>query len=63
MDEVAALTPRLRRRQLTSGSAGAACSGRSTADGVDAPILYEHEFTRPGGLGAFAALPVQGAGR
>ena len=61
MDEIAALTPdfagvsfeRLGRRGL---------QWPVSADGVDAPILYEHEFTRPGGLGAFAALPYKAPG-
>ncbi len=61
MDEIAALTPdfagvsfeRLGRRGL---------QWPVSADGVDAPILYEQEFTRPGGLGAFAALPYKAPG-
>ena len=61
MDEIAALTPdfagvsheRLGRRGLQWPVA---------ADGTDAPILYEHEFSRPGGLGEFAALPYKAPG-
>jgi formate dehydrogenase major subunit len=61
MDEVAALTPhfagvsyeRLGRRGL---------QWPVDPDGVDARILYETEFTRPGGLGAFAALPYKAPG-
>ncbi|HEX4804303.1 MAG TPA: formate dehydrogenase subunit alpha [Conexibacter sp.] len=58
MVEIAALTPdfagvtheRLGRRGLQWPVA---------ADGTDAPILYEQEFTRPGGKAKFAALPYQ----
>ena len=61
MDEIAALTPdfagvsheRLGRQGLQWPVA---------ADGTDAPILYEREFVRPGGLGAFAALPYKAPG-
>jgi len=61
MDEIAALTPdfagvsheRLGRRGLQWPVA---------ADGTDAPILYEHEFSRPGGRAEFAALPYKAPG-
>ncbi len=61
MREIAALTPeftgvtyeRLGRRGLLWPVA---------EDGSDVPILYEHEFHRPGGRAHIAALPVQGAG-
>jgi formate dehydrogenase major subunit len=58
MDEIAALTPhfagvsheRLGRTGLQWPVA---------ADGTDSPILYEREFTLPGGRGRFAALRYQ----
>lgn len=61
MDEIAALTPdfagvsheRLGRTGL---------QWPVTADGTDAPILYEHEFALPGGRGRFAALPYKAPG-
>ena len=61
MREIAALTPhfagvtyeRLGRRGLQWPVA---------PDGTDAPILYEHEFALPGGLGHFAALPYKAPG-
>ncbi len=61
MDEIARLTPdfagvsheRLGRSGLQWPVA---------PDGVDSPILYETVFTRPGGLGAFAALPYKAPG-
>ena len=61
MDEIAALTPeyagvsheRIGRRGLQWPVA---------ADGTDSPILYEHEFSLPGGRGKFAALPYKPPG-
>ena len=61
MREIAALTPefagvtyeRLGRHGL---------QWPVTADGVDAPILYEHEFHRPGGRAHIAALPYKEPG-
>jgi formate dehydrogenase major subunit len=61
MDEVARLTPqyagvsheRVGRRGLQWPVA---------ADGTDSPILYEREFTLPGGRGRFAALPYKPPG-
>jgi len=61
MDEIAALTPdwagishaRLGRRGLQWPVA---------PDGTDAPILYEREFSRPGGRAHFAALPYKAPG-
>jgi formate dehydrogenase major subunit len=61
MDEIAALTPdwagishaRLGRRGLQWPVA---------PDGTDAPILYEREFTLPGGRAHFAALPYKTPG-
>jgi formate dehydrogenase major subunit len=61
MDEIAALTPdfagvrheRLGRNGLQWPVA---------ADGTDSPILYTDEFTLPGGLGRFAALPYKEPG-
>jgi formate dehydrogenase major subunit len=61
MDEIAALTPdfagvsheRLGRNGLQWPVA---------ADGTDSPILYPDEFTLPGGLARFAALPYKEPG-
>jgi len=61
MDEIAALTPdwagishaRLGRHGLQWPVA---------PDGTDAPILYEHEFSREGGRAHFAALPYKAPG-
>jgi len=61
MDEIAVLTPdwagishaRLGRRGLQWPVA---------PDGTDAPILYEREFSRPGGRAHFAALPYKAPG-
>jgi formate dehydrogenase major subunit len=61
MDEIAALTPeyagvsheRVGRHGLQWPVA---------ADGTDSPILYEHEFHQPDGLGRFAALPYRAPG-
>src|SRR5579871_2475181 len=61
MDEIAALTPEY---------AGASHEriGRTglqwpvAADGTDTPILYEREFTLPGGRARFAALPYKAPG-
>ncbi len=61
MDEIASLTPdfagvsheRLGRTGLQWPVA---------ADGTDSPILYAETFVRPGGLGAFAALPYKAPG-
>jgi formate dehydrogenase major subunit len=61
MREIAALTPdwagityeRLGRHGLQWPVA---------PDGTDAPILYEHEFTREGGRAHFAALPYKAPG-
>jgi formate dehydrogenase major subunit len=56
MDEIAALTPEY-------GGVSHERVGRTglqwpvAADGTDSPILYEHEFSLPGGKGQFAALP------
>ena len=46
MDEIAALTPRLRRRRPTSGSAAAGLQWPVAPDGTDAPILYERRVRR-----------------
>jgi predicted molibdopterin-dependent oxidoreductase YjgC len=61
MDEIAALTPeyagvsheRIGRRGLQWPVA---------ADGTDSPVLYEREFSLPGGRGRFAALPYKAPG-
>ncbi len=61
MDEIAALTPdfagvsheRLGRKGL---------QWPVDPEGKDSPILYEDRFTRPGGRGAFAALPYKAPG-
>jgi formate dehydrogenase major subunit len=61
MDEIASLTPdyagvsheRVGRHGLQWPVA---------ADGTDSPILYEHEFSLPGGRGRFAALPYKPPG-
>jgi formate dehydrogenase alpha subunit len=61
MDEIARLTPeyggvsfeRIGRKGLQWPVA---------ADGTDSPILYEKEFTLPGGLAHFAALPYKAPG-
>jgi formate dehydrogenase major subunit len=61
MDEIAALTPeyagvsheRIGRHGLQWPVA---------ADGTDSPILYEREFSLPGGRGRFAALPYKAPG-
>jgi len=61
MDEIAALTPEY-------GGVSHARIGRRgllwpvAADGTDTPILYEEEFSLPGGLGQFAAIPYKEPG-
>jgi formate dehydrogenase major subunit len=61
MDEIAALTPEY-------AGVSHARVGRTglqwpvAADGTDSPILYETEFSLPGGKGRFAALPYKQPG-
>ena len=60
-DEIARLTPEyagLSRERL--GRSG--LQWPIAADGTDSPTLYETEFSRPGGKGAFAALPYKTPG-
>jgi len=61
MDEIAALTPEY-------GGVSHERIGRTglqwpvAADGTDSPILYEREFSLPGGRARFAALPYKAPG-
>jgi len=56
MVEIAALTPDF--AGVTHARLGrGGLQWPVAADGADAPILYEQEFTRPGGKAHFAALP------
>ena len=63
MGEIAELTPRLRRRHATSGSAGAGLQWPVAPDGTDSPILYEDEFELPGGRAQLRRAALQAAGR
>ncbi len=61
LDEIARLTPQyagVSRERL--GRRGLQWPVR--ADGSDSPILYDQYFDRPGGRGAFAALPYKAPG-
>jgi formate dehydrogenase major subunit len=60
-DEIARLTPEyagLSYERLGRGG----LQWPIAADGTDTPILYERDFRRPGGKGAFAALPYKAPG-
>jgi formate dehydrogenase major subunit len=61
MTEIAALTPRF--AGITHERVGRRGLQWPVApDGTDSPILYEHEFERPGGRAQFAALPYKPPG-
>jgi formate dehydrogenase major subunit len=61
MDEIAALTPQYAGvSHERIGRTG--LQWPVAADGTDSPILYEHEFTLPGGRAQFAALPYKPPG-
>ena len=57
-----ALTPHLRRRSPTSGSAARACSGRSRPTAPTRRSSTSDEFELPGGKAHFAALPYKAPG-
>jgi predicted molibdopterin-dependent oxidoreductase YjgC len=61
MDEIAALTPQyagVSHERIGRGG----LQWPVAADGTDSPILYEREFTLPGGRARFAALPYKPPG-
>ena len=63
MDEIAELTPRLRRRHATSGSDERGLQWPVAPDGTDTPILCEDAFALPDGRARFAAAALQAARR
>jgi formate dehydrogenase alpha subunit len=61
MDEIASLTPEyagVSHERIGRGG----LQWPVAADGTDSPILYEHEFSLPGGRGRLAALPYKPPG-
>jgi formate dehydrogenase major subunit len=61
MDEIAALTPHFAGVSFERLGRGG-LQWPVAPDGTDAPILYEHRFDTPNGLGQFAPLPYKAPG-